>query len=169
MLTSLEGRAWVAGPCGRLERAALLLGAGAALSQELAITLYPHGQALHDACEQAVQDGLGQAGYRGCWERGYALGREQVVAAALEAAPSATPRRADADDAGDLSARELEVARLVAAGLSNRAIAADLFVSVATVKTHVSHILSKLGLQSRVQIASWVADGDSGPPGPERR
>ena len=52
--------------------------------------------------------------------------------------------------------------------MSNRAIAADLFVSVATVKTHVSHILFKLGLESRVQIASWVADRDTGPPAPER-
>ena len=51
-------------------------------------------------------------------------------------------------DADDLSARELEVARLVADGRSNPAIAAELFVSVATVKTHVSHILGKLGLES---------------------
>ena len=158
MLTSLEGLAWVAGSSGRLERAALLLGAGAALSEELGIILFPHGQAQHDACEQAVRAGLGEAGYRGCWERGFALGREQVVAAALEDAPAAVPQAAEADDAGDLSARELEVARLVGDGLSNRAIAADLFVSVATVKTHVSHILSKLGLESRVQIASWLAD-----------
>jgi len=43
MLTSLEGLAWVAGSAGQLERAALLLGAGAALCQELGITLYPYG------------------------------------------------------------------------------------------------------------------------------
>ena len=48
--------------------------------------------------------------------------------------------------------------------MSNPAIAADLFVSVATVKTHVSHILGKLGLESRVQLASWVAEHDPGPP-----
>ena len=42
--------------------------------------------------------------------------------------------------------------------LSNRAIAAELLVSVATVKTHVSHILTKLGLSSRVEVAGWVAD-----------
>ena len=57
----------------------------------------------------------------------------------------------------ELSARELEVARLVADGLSNPAIASALFISVLTVKTHVAHILAKLGLDSRVQLASWVA------------
>jgi non-specific serine/threonine protein kinase len=165
MLTSLEGLAWVAGSGEQLERAALLLGAAAALCQELGIALYPYGQAHHDACEAAVRAGLGEPGYRSCWERGFALGREQVVAAALEDAfPAARPAPA-ADEAGELSARELEVARLVASGLSNPAIAADLFVSVATVKTHVSHILSKLGLESRVQVASWVADHDAGPNG----
>ena len=47
------------------------------------------------------------------------------------------------------------MARLVAEGLSNPAIASALFISVPTVKTHVSHILAKLGLESRVQLASW--------------
>src|SRR5262249_49405627 len=57
----------------------------------------------------------------------------------------------------ELSARELEVARLVADGLSNPAIASALFISAPTVKTHVAHILAKLGLESRVQLASWAA------------
>jgi DNA-binding CsgD family transcriptional regulator len=60
--------------------------------------------------------------------------------------------------------RELEVARVVADGLSNPVIAWALFISVATVKTHVSHILAKLGLDSRVQLVSWVAGHDPGPP-----
>ena len=63
----------------------------------------------------------------------------------------------------------MEVATLVASGLSNPAIAAELFVSVATVKTHVSHILAKLGLDSRVQLANWVAGRDPGPREPDRR
>ena len=156
MLTSLEGLAWVAGSSGRLERAALLLGASAALSQELGITLFPYGQAHHDRCEATVRAGLDEAGYVGCWEQGYALGRDQVAAAALEdalAADGRPPTASAAHDPDELSRRELEVARLVANGMSNPAIAADLFVSVATVKTHVSHILGKLGLQSRVQLA----------------
>jgi DNA-binding NarL/FixJ family response regulator len=55
-----------------------------------------------------------------------------------------------------LSDREWEVAMLVARGLSNRQIAAELVVSERTVDTHVSHILRKLSLVSRAQIAAWA-------------
>jgi DNA-binding NarL/FixJ family response regulator len=50
--------------------------------------------------------------------------------------------------------------------MSNPAVAAELFVSVATVKTHVSHILGKLGLDSRVQLAQWIAAQGVGPAPP---
>jgi predicted ATPase/DNA-binding CsgD family transcriptional regulator len=93
------------------------------------------------------------------------------VAAALGSTPPADqhgPAAATAHAADELSARELEVARLAADGLSNPAIASALFISVATVKTHVSHILTNLGLDSRVQLASWVASHNPGPPAPAR-
>ena len=56
-----------------------------------------------------------------------------------------------------ISKREAEVAALVAEGLSNPAIAAVLFVSRRTVASHVGHILAKLDLSNRVEIAVWVA------------
>lgn len=59
--------------------------------------------------------------------------------------------------AGPLSAREMEVARLVADGLPNPAIARRLYLSRPTVASHVAHILTKLGFASRAQIAAWVA------------
>jgi pimeloyl-ACP methyl ester carboxylesterase/DNA-binding CsgD family transcriptional regulator len=58
-----------------------------------------------------------------------------------------------------LSHRESEVAQLLARGLSNREIAERLFISERTVDNHVSHILAKLGFDSRVQVATWVAAG----------
>ena len=57
-----------------------------------------------------------------------------------------------------LSERETEVVRAVAGGLSNAEIAAALFMSVATVKAHVSSILSKLDLDNRTQIAMLAYD-----------
>lgn len=53
------------------------------------------------------------------------------------------------DTAGELSARELEIVRLVARGRSNADIARELFISEATVKTHVGHVLTKLGVETR--------------------
>jgi non-specific serine/threonine protein kinase len=57
-----------------------------------------------------------------------------------------------------LSRREQEVADLVAQGLSNGAVARRVFLSPATVATHVSRILEKLEFSSRVEIAAWVVE-----------
>jgi len=60
-----------------------------------------------------------------------------------------------------LTAREQEVARLIARGHTNRQIADALVVTPGTVANHVAHILDKLDCSSRVQIATWVLDGRS--------
>jgi DNA-binding NarL/FixJ family response regulator len=72
----------------------------------------------------------------------------------------AAPKPADDPRLAALSERELEVLRLVAQGRSNAEIAAELFVSHGTVKTHVGRILGKLGLRDRVQAV--VAAYESG-------
>jgi DNA-binding NarL/FixJ family response regulator len=75
------------------------------------------------------------------------------------AAPEANGSRRHAVTAlGGLSEREREVALLVGQGRSNAEIAAALFMSVATVKAHVSRLLVKLGLNNRVQVALLVHD-----------
>jgi DNA-binding CsgD family transcriptional regulator len=66
--------------------------------------------------------------------------------------PGATP--AAADDI--LSPRELEVARLVARGMTNREIARALVISDRTVDVHVAHILAKLEFSSRTQVVAWM-------------
>ena len=69
---------------------------------------------------------------------------------------------------GELSRREREVAALVARGLSNRAIAAELSIAEKTAANHIEHIMTKLDLRSRAQIAVWAvrrglaADGPAG-------
>lgn len=62
-----------------------------------------------------------------------------------------------ADHHGGLSSREFEIAGLVAAGHSNRQIAAELYLSERTVESHISHIFAKLEVASRVDVAMWYS------------
>jgi DNA-binding NarL/FixJ family response regulator/tetratricopeptide (TPR) repeat protein len=83
--------------------------------------------------------------------------RDDFLRRALGTSLSASSARAAAKRAhGGLTAREREVAAMVGRGLSNREIAAALFVSERTVESHTSHIREKLGLTSRAQVAAWV-------------
>jgi DNA-binding NarL/FixJ family response regulator len=67
-----------------------------------------------------------------------------------------TPRPAPPKTLDDLTERELEVLRLLARGLSNGEISQNLYISETTVKTHVTHILQKLGLRDRVQAVVFA-------------
>ena len=67
--------------------------------------------------------------------------------------------------AGGLSEREREVVNLVAAGLSNAEIASSLYLSEATIKSHITRILARLGLRDRVQIAVYAYENGIVRPG----
>jgi predicted ATPase/DNA-binding CsgD family transcriptional regulator len=86
------------------------------------------------------------------WAEGTRLGVDDAVAVAF-----GTSRPRTSGPAA-LSARELDVVRLVAEGLPNKAIAAELHVSVRTVESHVRHVLAKAGLSNRTQLATWARE-----------
>jgi DNA-binding NarL/FixJ family response regulator len=62
-------------------------------------------------------------------------------------------------EGGPLSPREAEVAALVAQGLANREIARSLVISERTAQNHVQHILTKLSLTTRREVAAWYREG----------
>jgi DNA-binding CsgD family transcriptional regulator len=86
------------------------------------------------------------------WAEGSRLGIDEAIALAF-----GDPRPRAPAPAG-LSTRELEVVRLVADGLANKAIAAQLHLSVRTVESHVRHVLAKAGLSNRTQLAKWARE-----------
>ena len=83
----------------------------------------------------------------------YALSEEKTT---LSMSPA--PKRSSADGSPDLTRREMEVATLVARGLTNHQIASELVLSEHTVHHHVTNILKKLNLSSRQQVASRLPD-----------
>ncbi len=90
-------------------------------------------------------------------ERAFALDSSPLLAHADELTKASRGRRVDEEPWRPLTVREYEVARLVAAGLTNTEIAAELSVSPRTVSAHVEHVLAKLGAARRTGIAAWVA------------
>jgi predicted ATPase/DNA-binding CsgD family transcriptional regulator len=109
----------------------------------------PLVRARVDEVRRVAQAALGaQAGH--VWKDGLRLSVDDAIALAFGA-----PRRRAASPDG-LSIRERHVAALVAEGLANKEIAARLHVSVRTVESHIRHVLTKLGLVNRTQLATWT-------------
>ena len=146
---------------GDPRRALRLAGAAAALRDALGATwtFLPAGwlvERLAHARHTLSPDEADAA-----WREGQSVSWERAVAAALaecDAARVRPVREAATLAATSLSARELEVAALVARGCSNREIAEQLVITPGTARVHVAHILDKLGLRTRAQIAAWATE-----------
>jgi DNA-binding CsgD family transcriptional regulator len=89
--------------------------------------------------------------------RAQEMGSPPLVARADEIARSSRGRGREKEPWRPLTVREFEVARLIAQGMTNAEIAAELSVSPKTVSAHVEHILDKLGVARRTEVAAWAA------------
>lgn len=152
----LEGLARVTSVRGDHERAVKLFGAAEALLEAAGAPLYAHAQdrVYYERVVGAVRSGLGEEAFREAWSEGRAMELERAVEYALEPRePSAPPSR----PAG-LSAREVEVLRLVANGMTNAQVARELFISPNTVNRHLNSIYGKLGASSRAAATRFAAE-----------
>jgi ATP/maltotriose-dependent transcriptional regulator MalT len=148
---SLEGLAWVAGAQGQAERLVCLCGAAERLREASGATLVGRRRTSRDERLAEARDRLGDVAFGRAWAAGHAMTQHEAVAYAFRA--DETPERTGASTLDPLTAREREVARLLARGLSDRQIADALVISPSTAGVHVHRILSKLGLHSRWQVA----------------
>jgi predicted ATPase/DNA-binding CsgD family transcriptional regulator len=168
MARGLEAFATLASHETEPELAVQLIAAAAALRE--AAGLPPLSGARTEA-HLAPARRLGDPVVAGLWARGLALSSEEAVALALGTDARSAPPDGDgrmlnavaaydvaATPPGSLTAREHQIAALVATGRSNKAIAEELSISPPTVARHVANILAKLGFRSRTQIAVWVAE-----------
>jgi predicted ATPase/DNA-binding CsgD family transcriptional regulator len=163
----LEAFAALAVHENRLELAVQLTAAAAAQRNTAGLTPLP-GARMESYLGPARR--LGDAAVARLWAHGLALNGDAAVALALDIPPQAPAdgevptltvvREYEIATAppSTLTPREGQIATLVAAGGSNKAIAAELSISPTTAARHVANIMAKLGFSSRTQIAAWVAD-----------
>jgi DNA-binding NarL/FixJ family response regulator len=121
-----------------------------------ALTALPRQVPQHNTLAPEALEALVLVCLEGLANMAQAYGQRSRASRLLEAARLLRQDPDAASDPSELTPREWEVAVLVARGHFNRQIADDLVVSERTVDTHVSHILRKLHLVSRAQIAAWV-------------
>jgi len=156
---ALEALGWLTARAGRPEHAAWLLGAAESLRKRTGSRLSDIAalEVPHRRCVRRIRRALGDRRYAAAHALGAGHPLDLVVRRAVDtagdllAAPPAGPAPA-------LTRRELEIAAMVASGLSNREIAARLFISKRTVDAHVEHIYAKLEVSSRVQLTVWLQD-----------
>jgi non-specific serine/threonine protein kinase len=159
----LEARAAMAIEATEPERAARLLGAAEAIRREIGAPVPPVERPDHEDLILTAKAALGATNFAHAWASGQALTLDQAVAEGLGEAATRMPGDAAqqpgaADAPSPLTERESEVAALVARGLTNRQIGAELSISARTVDRHVANILNRLGLDARTQVAAWVVE-----------
>ncbi|MFE9328814.1 LuxR C-terminal-related transcriptional regulator [Nocardia sp. NPDC052278] len=165
----LELVAWCATADGDAEHAATLLGASDKMWEPVGAPLFSW-RALRDwsaQCRVRAREIISDQAFRTAYRRGQKLSVADAVAYALDETPAvcdAASTRSATDTAAPpvlhlLSPREQQVARLVAGGRTNRQIAAELVISERTVGGHIEHIMTKLDVNSRTQIAALMLVG----------
>ena len=166
MAVSIELLAWIAASTGHAERAARLLGGLQSLWKAIPTRLYAPYVQYHDACVAGARSALGDREFDRVYRSATGVDADQLVALALEERAPAVAPTSGTRSPTELTARERQIAGLVAQGLSNKDIASKLVISQRTAETHVEHILTKLGFTSRAQIAAWAVEQQALPASP---
>jgi predicted ATPase/class 3 adenylate cyclase/DNA-binding CsgD family transcriptional regulator len=151
---TLECLAALAGDGGSHREAARLFGAAHAIRQRIGAVRFKIWDAGYEASAAAVRDALGDKDFEAAWAEGAALSTEEAIAYAQRGRGE---RKRPTSGWASLTPAELDVVRLVSEGLANNDIGTRLFVSPRTVQTHLTHVYTKLGLTSRVQLVQEAA------------
>jgi predicted ATPase/class 3 adenylate cyclase/DNA-binding CsgD family transcriptional regulator len=159
----LETSASLAAATDEPERALLLAGATAALRESVAALPVPHWRMKLESSLAKAREALGPAASEEAFAAGTRLNVGEAIDLAAPAEPRsagspARPRPPGSPEPDGLTKRELEIAVLVARGMTNKDIAKRLFIAPRTVDAHVEHIRNKLGYHSRAQVAAWATE-----------
>ena len=150
------GLAALAAAENQLERAAKLFGAAHAIREHEHGPVWPAEQFEIERHTAVVRARLPAPIFEQHWHAGQQFSLDQAIAYAHEDEPSDGVQIPSSPRLDGLTAREREVAALVAQGCSNRVIAERLVISERTVEHHIANILAKLDVASRVQVATWA-------------
>jgi DNA-binding CsgD family transcriptional regulator len=154
----LDGLGCVAAGSGQARLAGQLIGAAETVRTQAGASLIPILAPLIGQAEELAKAEIGATKFEAAVNAGKALTRDEAIRLALgEQAQGRAAAAVNREGRPLLGKREADVARLVADGLSNKQIGARLFISERTVDSHVRSILNKLGVNSRAQIAAWMA------------